>query len=184
VRNVFVDLGAHVGSASESFGMSHPEYELIAIEPNIELIPSIHTMSKRLRRPLAVIWAAAWTRDGTINLFKSEHDVASTVVPGKQEYTAIGWSQIDYSAPHVVPSLDLSTWLFRNLRRSDHVVIKMDIEGAEYDVLEKLLVDGSISLVSELMCEWHADRFPEIPRSRHDQIREQVSRRVKLHEWG
>jgi FkbM family methyltransferase len=183
LRRIFVDLGANIGSVSEAFGLDHPDHELIAIEPNIELLPVIHARSLNLPRPISVIWAAAWTHYGFIDLFKSKHDVASTVVSGKHEHAEYGWSQIDYKAPTRVPALDISSWLYRNVRSSDHVVMKMDIEGAEYEVLEKMLVDGSVNLVAELRCEWHIDRFPDIPRSRHDRIVQQVSRCTKLEDW-
>jgi hypothetical protein len=56
LRRIFVDLGANVGSVSEAFGLDHPDYELIAIEPNIELLPVIHARSLTLPRPITVIW--------------------------------------------------------------------------------------------------------------------------------
>ena len=36
-----------------------------------------------------------------------------------------------------------------------HVVLKMNIEGSEYRILERMLEDGSISLVNKLYCDWH-----------------------------
>jgi FkbM family methyltransferase len=184
MSRLFLDLGANVGEISEQFGVEHPDYDLVAIEPNINLLPAIHARSLKLCRPISVIWAAAWTRDGSIDLFKSKHDLASTVVCGKQEYAEYGWSQIDYAMPNRVPSLDISSWLLRNILGCDQIVIKMDIEGAEYEVLEKMLVDGSVDLVTELRCEWHIDRFPDILRSRHERLVEQVGRHTKLKCWS
>jgi FkbM family methyltransferase len=184
MSKIFLDLGANVGDITEKFGVENPDYDLIAIEPNMDLLPAIHRKSLKLRKPISVIWAAAWTHDGAIQLFKSKHDLASTVMSGKREYAEFGWSQIDYDRPNHVPALDISSWLLRNTLKSDHVVMKMDIEGAEYDVLEKMLVDGSVDLVAELRCEWHIDRFPDMLRSRHERIVEQVGRRTKLECWG
>jgi FkbM family methyltransferase len=183
MRKVFLDLGANVGSISEEFGLEHPDYELIAVEPNIDLLPAIHSKSLKLCRPVSVIWGAAWINNGSINLFMSGHDLASTVVAGKREYTEYGWPQIDYNAPNQVPALDLSSFLINNFTSGDHIVIKMDIEGAEYEVLEKMLKDGSVDLISELRCEWHIDRFPEMPKSRHDAVVAQVAQRTKLGIW-
>lgn len=36
-----------------------------------------------------------------------------------------------------------------------HVVLKMNIEGSEYRILEQMLEDGTISLINELYCDWH-----------------------------
>lgn len=47
--------------------------------------------------------------------------------------------------------------LFRDLRISkhDHVIVKMDIEGAEYDVLRHFVRHGMLYLVDTLAIEWH-----------------------------
>jgi FkbM family methyltransferase len=183
MRKIFLDLGANVGEITEEFGREHPDFELIAIEPNSDLLPAIHARSLKLGRPISVIWAAAWTHDGSMDLFKSSQDQASTVVSGKREYAEYGWSQIDYQSPNHVPALDLSSWLLRNVQPADYVVMKMDIEGAEYAVLERMLAEGAMALVDVLRCEWHIDRFPEMPRSRHDHIVRQVTQSTKLEIW-
>jgi len=55
----------------------------------------------------------------------------------------------------VVESIDFSFWLSWIVRPGDKVRLKMDIEGAEYEVLPKMLEDGTIQLVDELIIEWH-----------------------------
>jgi FkbM family methyltransferase len=36
-----------------------------------------------------------------------------------------------------------------------YVILKMNIEGSEYRILERLLENGSINLVNKLYCDWH-----------------------------
>jgi hypothetical protein len=69
------------------------------------------------------------------------------------------------------------------------VVVKMDVEGAEYAVLEQLLHNGTITLVSELMVEFHTQRFDKNQRPhyarREAAIREELCYLpVKILSWG
>jgi hypothetical protein len=69
------------------------------------------------------------------------------------------------------------------------VAVKMDIEGAEYAVLEELVHDGTITLVSELMVEFHTQQFDQKLRPRYARreanIREALSRfPVQILDWG
>ncbi|WP_251052289.1 MULTISPECIES: FkbM family methyltransferase [unclassified Streptomyces] len=59
----------------------------------------------------------------------------------------------------------------------------MDIEGAEYPVLTKLVADGTIDLISVLYIEWHYDRFPAMSRTDHDQLVAAVSAFVDVRDW-
>jgi hypothetical protein len=54
-----------------------------------------------------------------------------------------------------VESIDISNWVKTNLSEQDLIVMKLDIEGAEYNVLEKMINDGSIDYINTLFVEWH-----------------------------
>ncbi len=51
-----------------------------------------------------------------------------------------------------VQCFDFSAWLSE---LAGDVVVKMDIEGSEYELLEKMLDDGTATKVKELLVEWH-----------------------------
>ena len=182
MRKAFVDLGANLGIISERFAVQHPGFDIFCIEPNPTLIPSIVECSLRAGRPFWVMWAAAWVTDGTIDLFESGAHEASTVVPGKLEHS--GWPQIDYTRSLTVPSLDISAWLKRTLTGYDEIVLKMDIEGAEYPILEKMIADRTLGLVTRLSCEWHEDRYPDIGRERHETLKSKVESLTNLEFWS
>ena len=48
-----------------------------------------------------------------------------------------------------VEAVDFSKWLENTFQADDYIVLKMDIEGSEYEVLSKMMVDNSIDLVRE-----------------------------------
>lgn len=183
MRSVYVDLGANVGNTVREFLKDHQDYSCYAVEANKTLLPSIANVSLELGRDINLLWAAAWVSDGQIELFQSGSDEASTIVEGKHEYAEFGWPPIDYTRPSLVPSIDFSQWLLRNFSKQDHIVVKMDIEGAEYKVLDRMLQDGTVGLIAKLRCEWHYDRFPSMTEAEHNRIRDAVARHTNLEDW-
>lgn len=182
MRKVFVDLGANVGDVSATFAAENPEHEIFCVEPNINLIPQIHRRGLEVGRVFSVICGAAWVFDGTIDLFLSGAPAASTIVPGKIEIN--GWPQIDYSAGQVTPCFDFSRWLMENFDLRDQIIVKMDIEGAEYDLLSKMIGDKSIFLVDRLLCEWHLDRFPALDVPKNREIQTKISNFCNVEHWS
>ncbi len=89
--------------------------------------------------------SAAWVRDGTLQL-SGEGDKA----------TVMGASSARNGTERTVPCFDFSQWL--NGLASSKVIVKMDIEGAELPVLEKVVADGTDDRISLLILEWH-DQF-------------------------
>lgn len=57
-----------------------------------------------------------------------------------------------------IPVLNFSRWLLNTVDADEYVVVKMDIEGAEYNVLPELLGSQARHLVDELWIEMHHTR--------------------------
>jgi FkbM family methyltransferase len=104
---------------------------------------------------------AAWIEDGEIEFARVRglRGWDSTVMRAKNakgEWT--GAAEIVR-----VPCFDFSAWL-RTL--PEPPVVKLDIEGAEFPVLEKLVADGTDAHVAELLIEWHDDKMPDFAERR------------------
>ena len=54
-----------------------------------------------------------------------------------------------------VPSLDFALWLSAHVKPQDFVVVKMDIEGMEFELLPHLIQRGVAPLIDELFVECH-----------------------------
>ncbi len=89
--------------------------------------------------------SAAWVHDGTMQL--------SGV---GDEATIMADSSARNGKERTVPCFDFSAWLRR--LNSSKVIVKMDIEGAELPVLEKVIKNGTDDRISLLLLEWH-DQF-------------------------
>ena len=61
-----------------------------------------------------------------------------------------------------VPAMNFSDFLARNFRPEDTVIVRCDIEGAEYEVLKSLIVTGTARLVDYIDVEWHAMLSPSL----------------------
>jgi hypothetical protein len=60
--------------------------------------------------------------------------------------------------------------VFAGISRDDYVVLKLDVEGKEYGILDYMLDSGLIKLVDKLYCEWHQNRIPSIHEERHKRL--------------
>jgi len=119
---------------------------------------------------------AVWTREGEIDFYLQEDDP----VHNKDEL-GMGHSlfkekrNIDSNKMMRVPSIDFSKWILDSFRKDDFIILKMDIEGAEYDVLNKMIQDGSMSYIDALYVEFHHDKYPEIvSKTEYDKICSQI----------
>ena len=104
---------------------------------------------------------AAWVEDGEIEFARMRGRRAwdSTVMRNKDSRRE--WS----GAGEIVrvPCFDFSTWL-RGL--PEPPVVKFDVEGAEFPILEHMVMTGADELVSEVLVEWHDDKMENFDERR------------------
>jgi len=155
---ILIDCGASDGSAireiDDKYGMFDKIY---AIEPNPENFRQINSNNSRVIK----IEAAISTAYRNINLYLSEQYDGSTLYPSKLSGGINNDNFVE------VKAIDFGDWLAKNVIRDDYVVCKMDVEGAEFDVLEHLLKTKKMELIDVLLVEWHPSRFPNPWRLRY-----------------
>jgi FkbM family methyltransferase len=126
-----IDLGAHVGKSAIEF--SHRVGEVHAFEPNPINFEELKRRTRRYKN-ITIFPKAVSAENGTTRLFYEEARPGrfyegSTIVSGKLN--------VSYSHHFDVETVSIADILAQ--LRSDSVVIKMDIEGAEYVVLDAIL---------------------------------------------
>lgn len=148
---ILIDCGASNGSAILELENKYGVFDKIyAIEPNPENIRQINSDNSRLIKLEAAISKAY----GNVHLYLSEGYDGSTLYPDKLS------GRINKDNFIEVKAIDFSDWLAIHVSQDDYVVCKMDIEGAEFDVLEHLLKTKKMNLIDVLLVEWHPSRFP------------------------
>lgn len=175
-KKVFVDCGAYDGCSVIKYAMSQPDFEFVSFEPNDLLHPFFEGV------PTYLIKAAVATFDGEVEMIFDDIDLdGSTIVPSKR---VDFWGKVANKDCRIgtVKCVDLSRFIRALSDSYDYIVLKMDIEGAEYEILEKMLEDGSIGYIKELHIEFHWSKCG-YERSRHEILVKNLERRVKVSHW-
>jgi len=165
--NVYIDCGAHIGKTVYEYLKAHDVDSCYAIEPSLTCLQDPMWRKTNTEFDVNIIDSAAWVFNGEVDFFmnpKRPCGQSATILDGKTT------GDVDYSDCVAVPCFDFSQWLIDEFDKSDNVTLKMDIEGAEYDVLAKMHSDGSLGMIDKLIIEFHKDKFVyEMP---HDELLE------------
>ncbi|ESQ40043.1 hypothetical protein EUTSA_v10015877mg [Eutrema salsugineum] len=164
-RYVYVDVGARsYGSSIGSwFKKEYPKqnktFDVFAIEAD----KAFHEEYK-VKKKVQLLPYAAWVRNETLS-FEINHD------PGKEaEAKAMGRGMgriqpVKKSSSslagevNLIQGFDFADWLKKSVRERDFVVMKMDVEGTEFDLIPRLIKTGAICLIDELFLECHYNRW-------------------------
>ena len=177
-RHLFVDCGGHDGCSIRRFMTEFDpkgRFDMVTFEPN-EAFGRYYSDFPRHR----LIQAAVYDRDQTLEFFLDREDGdGSTIFKDKLTAANGGYGSLDKEHPIRVKPIDLSEWLLQNTKPSDYVILKLDVEGAEYDILEKMFCDHSIDRVAHLFVEWHWSRVG-VTNHRHAHVI-QTLRQLHVH---
>jgi FkbM family methyltransferase len=150
MNKYFIDCGAHCG---ESILMARHKFDPYITTISFEPIPYFASELKKIYKGnenTHIVNAAVWINDDIKKFYISTEITDGSSLLGKKINDVK-----DESIYIDIPCVDLSTWIKNNFTEDDYVILKLDIEGAEYEVLNKMIDDGSIKLVNELWGEWH-----------------------------
>jgi len=163
----YVDCGAFRGRTIERFlakREDRDEFRVWAFECN-PLLGAVDYGSR-----VTIIRKAVWTADEMLPLYVCPGDSESEG-PSLHKEKLTG--NLDVVNPVLVGGIDFSKWISTTFNSFDILIVKMNIEGAEYDVLPKMVWDKSIELVSELHIQWHWQKLGMV-QAAHEQVRSMV----------
>lgn len=155
MRKIFLDCGSNRGqsivTAKKQFGYDIEIY-------SFEAVPVLYDklISKWNNDPNVHLYNnAVWNKEDIVKIYiSSEWSDASTLFIEKAD------RKINKDLYSEVKSIDLAEFIKNNFTYDDYIILKLDIEGAEYDVLHHLIQTNMINYVNELWGEWHLDNFP------------------------
>ena len=159
MRKIFIDCGAHNGSSVAYFRSIYKdadEYEIYSFEANPSLIryypiPGVNFID-----------CAVWTEDGEITFYEKVKlgqapPESSTLMQSKVQFQKDN-NQVTSNSRFrevKVRSIDLSRWIKENFAKDDYIVLKVDIECAEYMVLKKMFSENTFEYINEVYGELH-----------------------------
>lgn len=181
MRHVYFDLGCNNGDTIEGFRnwskIAFDEdwkWDIYAYDPNPDFISD--WADKKI--PNATFYQmAVWTDNDILDfaIDKKGKKLGSTLMKGKRKI----W---DYSSKIRVETVDFSSVLKKY--KDDFVVVKMDIEGGEFPVLEKMIHDNTDLICDWLLVEFHPNKVVEYTTSYKNQLLAKLkSRNPNVREW-
>ncbi|KAF6174086.1 hypothetical protein GIB67_020268 [Kingdonia uniflora] len=162
-RYVYVDVGARsYGSSIGSwFKKQYPKqnktFEIYAIEAD----KAFHEEYKS-RKGVNLLPYAAWVRNETL-FFEINGDPGQKMADNKTR--GMGRIQPGQSSTgemgnvNKIQGFDFANWLKNTVSERDYVVMKMDVEGTEFDLIPRLFETGAICLIDEIFLECHYNRW-------------------------
>lgn len=185
---LIIDCGFNQGHVAANMLRALPSFSLIGFEVQQDIQVYSRTVKDKFPgRSVDVIYSAASTVDGEIRYFEprnwgKNYKGGTTTLESKSQLND------NYLEPKSAPALDFAKWLSTNIKIGTFVFVKMDIEGAEYDVIDHLLNTGAIDFISVIAVEWHAHKFAEPVRSQYIAIENKLRaysslNRVRVLDW-
>lgn len=160
--NIYIDCGSYKGHKLRK----HKSDKCYAFEPN----PYVECDYDVIRK-------AVWIKDGKVKFYlRKDKKVSesSSIFSNKAHTTKRGRHIVmDKKHPIEVECFDFSKWIKENFKKNDHITLKMDIEGAEYEVFMKMIKDGTLKYINKIFVDWHWNKIG-LKEETHNQIRRQV----------
>jgi FkbM family methyltransferase len=172
MRKIFLDCGAHEATSVKRFKKEYPgskEYEIYSFEGMAECKKSFKKYPDvKFKNNLV------WIEDGAREFYVNGRE-GSSVYKDKAERRGSGGKGKLSVKPETVKSIDFDRWIKEEFNKDDYIILKMDIEGAEYEVVEHMIKNGSISYIDKLYIEWHRVKVKEITVERHLDLLESLA---------
>jgi FkbM family methyltransferase len=161
---VYVDVGArsYGSSISSWFRKQYPKqnhtFQVFAIEADPAFHPEYAT-----KKGVTLLPYAAWVKNETlkfeINGDPGKEEEAKANGRGMGRIRPTAGNKIPGGKVRSVPAFDFAEWLKQTVSEQDYVVMKMDVEGTEFDLIPRLFDTGAICLIDELFLECHYNRW-------------------------
>jgi hypothetical protein len=173
VEHLYLDLGANRGNTIQLF-LLDPAFTLAAANNKddfkfsynpsdfrvvgVEAMRSTHgaaleALQRRFPGQVEIIWAAVGAGGGgMLRIYRDEGAAA------EGEWGA-GIQPRFSSKYEDVPTLDASSWLANNTCACDFVVVKCNIEGSEFALLDRMISEGTLCLMDVAHMYFHPQFF-------------------------
>ncbi|KAJ1699073.1 hypothetical protein LUZ63_007585 [Rhynchospora breviuscula] len=160
-RYVYIDIGARsYGSSIGSwFRKQYPKqnhtFEIYAIEADHSFYDEY-----KLKKGITLLPYAAWIRNETLSFeINRDHDQKEDEKGGGGMGRIQPASRSTNGVVRTINGFDFADWVKRTFSEKDYVVVKMDVEGTEFELIPRLFETGANCLIDELFLECHYNRW-------------------------
>jgi FkbM family methyltransferase len=164
-----IDIGAYNGDSALHFISYHDIDSIDAYEPNDMYAPLWEAINKFY--PEVVFYPqAVWKNDGIIEFDRrtDKHAMGSTMMKNKHGY-GIGTNR----DVRCVDVLEILPPVYEKF------CLKIDAEGAEYDILERIVNAERSHQIDRLYVEWHGQKMDGDYSKRQENLIAHFGKRIK-----
>jgi FkbM family methyltransferase len=159
MRKIFLDIEAGEGTSVRYFQRLNKGFEIFSFEPDKR---NIHTIQSRgLKTNL--IPAAAWITDGEKRFYPGKEVISGTFYENKKT------GGVNKDKFYMVKTVELAGFIRKNFIKEDYIVLKLNCEGAEYDLIPHLKTEGLIPWINTWYVDWHWKKI-RMSEERHNEI--------------
>jgi len=177
MRKVFIDCGAWEGLSAKFFKENHPyskDFEIFSFECNPEALSKLTDIDD-----INIIDKAVWITDDTIDFYLSTKNAKEGSTLFKEKKTGA----IDKEHPIRVKCINFSKWITDNFNKDDFIIVKMNVEGAEYQIIRTMLKEGSLDYINKLYIQWHWKKI-KYPEKKHKSLLSKIKNsNIELYPW-
>lgn len=148
--NTIVDLGANIGLSALFFLKKYPNAHIIAVEPDTVNFEFMKRNLEDYSNHVALLQAAIWPSDGVVSFVEHDESNEGLGAWGYRTETLTEGAEASVSAISIPTLMNQFSMDFID-------ILKVDIEGAEYELFEKGY-ESWLDKVGLIIIETH-DRF-------------------------
>lgn len=157
---LFVDLGANLGQGYSWFKnyFKTPNISFELFEPNPNCVKKLKLMDDVKAGKVKLHPVGVGKEEGSFDFYGLDESEGGEYSQGGsivQEHNS-SWYTSTKERAIKVKVIDFSSYLKSKAVNFDKIIVKMDIEGAEVELLEALMKNNTINLISILYLEFHS----------------------------
>lgn len=178
-RGLFIDCGSNLGQGFGQFVRHYPlaRFDYVLIEPNPNCLPTLRDIVAQRGGNIEILEQAAATRSGSVRFYGLERDPLSQGGSTLKDHNSRYYAAAEDQALEV-PTFDLAEMVRSRGAGYAAIVLKLDIEGAEYEVLPHMIGQGVHRSLDAAYIEFHAQYMAEPQGARYRALEAAIRERL------
>ena len=197
MKNIFLDCGTHLGSGLHDFYRTfnmNPTWDIYTFEPNPYTLQRFIQFNKDFIQQNNIKYynnAVSNNWDSvTFNIDNRPGEgptgMGSSIMSLETWNPTSGTGPQNFNMTVKVDCINLREFI-EKFDKNDNIVIKLDVEGAEYDILDEFIKYDTLDYINHLCVEFHSNMFKNSDemQQRENKIREAINlkKHLKFEDW-